>query len=44
MFITIAVIGVFDIVRLIIGQIVTKWITRVSDSPIISLTKKIEYG
>lgn len=43
-FITAAFAGVFDIVPLIIGQIVTKWITGVADSPIISLTKKIGYG
>lgn len=40
-FITAAFYGVFDVVPLIIGQIVTKWITGVADSPIISLAKKI---
>jgi len=43
-FITIAFYGIFDIKPLIIGQIVTKWITGVADSPIISLAKKIGYG
>lgn len=43
-FITVAFYGLFDIIPLIIGQIVTKWITGVADSPIISLAKKIGYG
>ena len=42
-FIIAAFYGVFDVMPLIIGQIVTKWITGVADSPIISLTKKIGY-
>jgi len=43
-FITCAFYGLFDIAPLIIGQIATKWITGVADSPIISLAKKIGYG
>ena len=43
-FITAAFYGMFDVTPLIIGQIVTKWITGVADSPIISLTKKIGYS
>lgn len=43
-FITAAFYGVFDILPLIVGQIVTKWIIGVADSPIISLAKKIAYG
>lgn len=43
-FITLAFYGLFDIIPLIIGQIVTKWITGIADSPIISLAKKIGYG
>jgi uncharacterized integral membrane protein (TIGR00697 family) len=43
-FVTIAFYGIFDITPLIIGQIVTKWITGVADSPIISLAKRIGYG
>ncbi len=42
-FISLAFYGVFDIIPLIIGQIITKWITGVADSPIISLAKKIGY-
>ncbi len=42
-FIAVAFYGQFDIAPLIVGQIVTKWITGVADSPIISLAKKIGY-
>ncbi|MEM3580022.1 MAG: queuosine precursor transporter [Thermoproteota archaeon] len=43
-FVTLAFYGVFDISPLITGQIVTKWITGIGDSPIISLAKKIGYS
>jgi uncharacterized integral membrane protein (TIGR00697 family) len=42
-FITVAFYGTYDIIPLILGQIVTKWITGVADSPMISLAKRIGY-
>ncbi len=43
-FIFLAFYGIFDIIPLITGQMLAKWITGIADSPIISLAKRIAYG